>query len=65
MTALEQLEGLTDAWLDDEDAAVVVLTGGADGRFITHFDVDEILRNQERGDSHLRGAGSAAAAPRR
>jgi enoyl-CoA hydratase len=48
--ALEQLDGLIDTWLDD-DAAVVVLTGGAEGRFITHFDVDEILRNQEKGDS--------------
>jgi enoyl-CoA hydratase len=49
--ALEQLDGLIDAWLDDDDARVVVLTGGAEGRFITHFDVDEILRNQEKGDS--------------
>ncbi len=47
--AVEQLDGMIDAWAAG-DVAAVVLTGGVDGRFITHFDVDQILRNQERPD---------------
>lgn len=47
--AVEQLDALIDGWAAG-DARAIVLTGGVDGRFITHFDVDQILRNQERPD---------------
>lgn len=55
--AVEQLDGLIDGWQDDEVRAVV-LAGGGDGQFITHFDVEQILRDQEQPDPIL-------AAPRR
>lgn len=48
--ALSQLEGLADGW-QASDARVVVLTGSVEGRFITHFDVDAILRNQQQPDT--------------
>jgi enoyl-CoA hydratase/carnithine racemase len=47
--AFGQLDELIDGWMVD-DAAAIVLTGGVEGRFITHFDVDEILRTQEEPD---------------
>jgi enoyl-CoA hydratase len=47
--AVGQLEEMVERWAAG-DGAVVVLTGGVDGRFITHFDVDQILANQERPD---------------
>lgn len=40
--AMEQLEGLVGEWARG-DAAAIILTGGVDGRFVTHFDVDDIL----------------------
>lgn len=49
--AVEQLDGLIDSWSRRDDVAAIVLTGGVEGRFITHFDVDQILRNQERPDT--------------
>jgi enoyl-CoA hydratase len=47
--AVEQLDRLIGGW-SDEGVRVVVLAGGGEGRFITHFDVEEILRNQEQPD---------------
>jgi enoyl-CoA hydratase/carnithine racemase len=47
--AVQQLQGLIDGW-SASDAAVIVLTGGVTGRFITHFNVDQLLRNQEQPD---------------
>lgn len=47
--AVEQLDGLIDTW-SRGGVAAVVLCGGVPGRFITHFDVDEIVRNQEAPD---------------
>jgi enoyl-CoA hydratase/carnithine racemase len=48
--AVDQLEGMIDGWTAG-DARAVVLTGGVTGRFITHFDVDQILGGQERPDA--------------
>jgi enoyl-CoA hydratase len=42
---IEQLEGLLDEW-SSPDVSAVVLGGGVAGKFITHFDVDSILRKQ-------------------
>jgi enoyl-CoA hydratase/carnithine racemase len=47
--AVEQLDGLIDDWRASEVRAVV-LTGGVPGRFITHFNVDQLLLNQEQPD---------------
>lgn len=47
---LDELDALIDGWMES-DARVIVLTGGVEGRFITHFDVDSILRNQESPDT--------------
>jgi enoyl-CoA hydratase len=47
--AIGELERMIDAW-SRSDAAVIVLTGGVEGRFITHFDVDALLANQEAPD---------------
>jgi enoyl-CoA hydratase len=49
--ALEQLDGLIDGWATSDDVRVIILTGGVAGRFITHFDVDQILANQEQPDT--------------
>lgn len=49
--ALEQLDELIDSWASSEEVRVVILTGGVEGKFITHFDVDQILANQERPDT--------------
>jgi len=43
--AVDELDGLVDGWFDAEVAAVV-LAGGVPGSFITHFAVEEVLRNQ-------------------
>jgi enoyl-CoA hydratase len=48
--AIDQLDEMIDAWSGDDDLSVVVLTGGVPGRFITHFNVDQILTNQQQGD---------------
>jgi len=48
--AFDELDRLIDGWMRGE-VRVVVLTGGIPGRFITHFDVDAILRNQEQPDT--------------
>ena len=48
--AVEQLDRLIDGWAAHAVAAVV-LAGGEPGRFITHFDVDAILRNQAEPDA--------------
>ena len=37
-----ELHALVDGLADDGDARVLVLTGGADGIFITHYDVGEL-----------------------
>jgi enoyl-CoA hydratase len=47
--AVEQLDELISGWAS-EDVRAVVLGGGTPGKFITHFDVDAILRNQEAPD---------------
>lgn len=39
------LEDCIDSW-SSPDVAAVVLTSGVSGRFITHFSVEDILRNQ-------------------
>src|SRR4029079_5506405 len=39
---VEELHALVDALADDDDTRVLVLTGGADGIFITHYDVGEL-----------------------
>jgi enoyl-CoA hydratase len=48
--AVGQLEVMIDSWAAS-DARVIVLTGGVSGRFITHFDVDQILGSQEQPDA--------------
>lgn len=49
--AVDRLEALIDGWAAAAaDVAVVVLTGGVEGRFVTHFDVEQILANQEAPD---------------
>jgi len=50
--AVDELEEMLAGWSQAADVAVVVLTG-ADGRFITHFDVEAILRSQISPDSLL------------
>src|SRR5579862_2345728 len=47
--AVGQLEDMVERWATG-GAAAIVLTGGVEGRFITHFDVDQILANQEHPD---------------
>jgi len=47
--AVGRLEEMIDGWAAG-DASAIVLTGGVAGRFITHFDVDQILANQEHPD---------------
>lgn len=47
--AVEQLDKMIDVW-GDSSASAIVLTGGVAGRFITHFNVDEILANQQAPD---------------
>jgi enoyl-CoA hydratase/carnithine racemase len=47
--AVEQLDGMIDTWRSGSMSAIV-LTGGVAGIFITHFDVDEILANQQQPD---------------
>jgi enoyl-CoA hydratase/carnithine racemase len=47
--AVGQLEEMVKSWAQS-DASAIVLTGGVEGRFITHFDVDQILENQEQPD---------------
>jgi len=47
--AVDQLDDMIHAWRASPVSAVV-LTGGVAGRFITHFDVDEILENQQQPD---------------
>jgi enoyl-CoA hydratase len=47
--AVGQLEEMIGGWAAS-DASAIVLTGGVTGRFITHFDVDQILANQEQPD---------------
>lgn len=44
---LEELAALIDTW-EDESIKVVVLTGANEGRFITHYSVEELLAGQER-----------------
>lgn len=39
---VEELHALVDALADDPDTRVLVLTGGAEGIFITHYDVGEL-----------------------
>ena len=39
---VEELRALVDGLAEDADARVLVLTGGADGIFITHYDVGEL-----------------------
>ena len=39
---VEELHALVDALAGDEAMRVLVLTGGADGIFITHYDVGEL-----------------------
>lgn len=48
--AVDQLDAMIDGWAAAADVAVVVLTGGVEGRFVTHFDVEQILANQEAPD---------------
>jgi enoyl-CoA hydratase len=43
--AVDELEAMLDAWSRAEDVGAIVLAGHH-GRFITHFDVDAILRSQ-------------------
>jgi enoyl-CoA hydratase len=45
-----QLEEMIEVWRRSE-ARAIVLTGGVEGRFITHFDVDEIIVNPDRADN--------------
>lgn len=52
---VEELDGLVDAWRADEELGAVVLAGGTPGRFITHFDVDEILLKQREPDGPIEG----------
>jgi enoyl-CoA hydratase len=47
--AVEQLDEMIDGWRSSS-ASTIVLTGGLAGRFITHFNVDEILANQQLPD---------------
>lgn len=47
--AVEQFEEMVRSWAAS-DVSAVVLTGGVPGRFITHFNVDQILANQEQPD---------------
>ncbi|MEU6643622.1 enoyl-CoA hydratase/isomerase family protein [Saccharomonospora sp. NPDC046836] len=46
---LAELSTLLDRW-ETEDVGAVVLAGGVPGRFITHFDADEILATQRTMD---------------
>ena len=39
---VEELHALVDGIAEDADVRVLVLTGGADGIFITHYDVGEL-----------------------
>jgi enoyl-CoA hydratase len=43
---IDQLQALIRDWAHP-DVSAVVLAGGVPGKFITHFDVDSILRKQE------------------
>jgi enoyl-CoA hydratase len=44
---IDQLDQLVSEW-DRPEVGAVVLAGGLPGKFITHFDVESILRKQEQ-----------------
>lgn len=44
--AITELDALVDSWADS-DARVIVLAGGLEGKFITHFSAEEILAGVE------------------
>jgi enoyl-CoA hydratase len=43
-TMVNELHALADALAEDAEARALVITGGADGIFITHYDVGELSR---------------------
>jgi enoyl-CoA hydratase len=49
--AVDQLDAMIDGWSNAHDVSVIVLTGGVPGRFVTHFNVDQLLVNQEQPDA--------------
>ena len=56
---VEELHTLVDALVDDAETRVLVLTGGAEGIFITHYDVGELSTLSDA----VRAAPTASAAP--
>ena len=64
---VEELHALVDGLAEDADARVLVLTGGADGIFITHYDVGELstLSDAVRSRAAAEPRTDAAEGPRR
>jgi enoyl-CoA hydratase len=61
---VEELHALVDTLPDDESVRVLVLTGAADGIFITHYDVGELSSISDVVRAAPRRATDAPAAPR-
>jgi len=55
-----ELDGLTRELEDDRSIGAVVITGGAEGRFITHYDVAEILAGTEAVGMQVSSAAAGA-----
>ena len=64
---VEELLALVDTLPGDDDTRVLVLTGGADGIFITHYDVGEltVISDLVRAPTAAPHADAAAERPRR
>lgn len=64
-TMVEELHTVVDALADDASTRVLVLTGGADGIFITHYDVGELSSLSDAVRATRESASAAEAAPAR
>ncbi|MES1944916.1 3-hydroxybutyryl-CoA dehydratase [Salinisphaera sp. PC39] len=56
--AIGELSQLVDGWEEDASIRAVVITGGIEGKFVTHYSVEELLSMAEDRDG-MRAAGTA------